>query len=518
MTIPAGLTQNQFDNALSEFREVVGNDWVFTIDEHIAMYKDYFSPLQNTERQPIPSAAVAPVDVEGVQGILRIANDYKIPLWSISTGKNYGYGGPDARVSGSVILDLKRMNRILELNEEHAYALVEPGVSHYDLWLEIRRRGMKLWTDGPSPAYASIIGNTLERGAGYGLMGERAAAQCGMEVVLANGDVLRTGMGANSNAETWQQYKYGLGPYVDGMFSQSNLGIVTKMGIWLIPEPPAFRSAEVYVPNHEDIIPLIDTLRPLRISNVVANSATASTNRGGYVEGAQGPGGGIAGGPNVPGGPPPSPPGWRARLGFYGYDRVVEANWEQVQDEFSSAIAGAQFESVLYTSPYNPDDMLTESKLAAGIPSFQEAPIWNHGATFVSVVLPFTGADYWDLMETYDGLYQNYGMRYMGGPLHFHTPRSLMILAGVPLSPTDNAVNERSLALAEELINASAAKGWSEYRTPLVLMDHAMESYDFNNHALRRFHETLKDTLDPNGILSPGKNGVWPQQYREDQA
>jgi len=202
MTIPPGLTQSQFDNALGEFREAVGSDWVFTIDEHIAMYKDYFSPLLNTDLQPIPSAAVAPNSVEEVQQVLRIANDYKIPLWTISTGKNYGYGGPDARVSGSVIVDLKRMNRILELNEDHAYALVEPGVSHYDLWLEIRRRGYRLWTDGPSPAYASIIGNTMERGAGYGLLGERAAAQCGMEVVLANGDVVRTGMGANSNSET----------------------------------------------------------------------------------------------------------------------------------------------------------------------------------------------------------------------------------------------------------------------------------------------------------------------------
>jgi FAD/FMN-containing dehydrogenase len=515
MTIPAGLTQNQFDNALAEFRDVVGNDWVFTIDEHIAMYKDYFSPLQNSDSQPIPSAAVAPSDVEGIQGILRIANAYKIPLWTISTGKNYGYGGPDARVNGSIILDLKRMNRILEINEEHAYALVEPGVSHYDLWREIQRRGYRLWTDGPSPAYASIIGNTMERGAGYGLMGERAAAQCGMEVVLANGDVMRTGMGANSNAETWQQYKYGFGPHIDGMFSQSNFGIVTKMGIWLIPEPPAFRSAEVYVENHEDIIAMVDVMRPLRMANVVANSATISTNRGGYVEGGQGPGGGIAGPPGgVPGAPPP---GWRARLGFYGYDRVVEANWEQVQDEFSSALPGATFVSERYSAPYNPDEMLTESKLAAGIPSFQETPVWNHGGTFVSMVLPFRGDAYWDFLQTYDGIYQQYGLHYEGSALHMHAPRSLMTLAGVPLSPTNSEVNQRAIDLVSELISVSAQRGWAEYRTPLVFMDNAMDAFDFNDHALRRFHESIKDTLDPNGILSPGKNGVWPQQFREEQ-
>ncbi len=60
-----------------------------------------------------------------------------------------------------------------------------------------------------------------------------------MEVVLADGDFVRTGMGALPGAGTWQQFKYGMGPLVDGLFSQSNFGIVTKMGFWLMPQPEA---------------------------------------------------------------------------------------------------------------------------------------------------------------------------------------------------------------------------------------------------------------------------------------
>ena len=89
-----------------------------------------------------------------------------------------------------------------------------------------------------------------------------------MEIVLADGELLRTGMGALPGAKTWQQYKSGFGPWVDGIFSQSNFGVVTKMGFWLMPEPDAFFSGTVTVPRHNDLVPLIDTLNYLENSRI----------------------------------------------------------------------------------------------------------------------------------------------------------------------------------------------------------------------------------------------------------
>ena len=76
--------------------------------------------------------------------------------------------------------------------------------------------------------------------------------------MLPNGELLRTGMGALPGAQTWQEYRYGFGPYVDGIFSQSNFGVVTKMGIWLMPQPEAYVDCTVEVFGHDDIIPLVD--------------------------------------------------------------------------------------------------------------------------------------------------------------------------------------------------------------------------------------------------------------------
>ena len=167
MRVPPGVSPRDFDDALKKFEEAIGKQWVFTSDDDINTYRDSYSPFWHETEEPIPSAAVAPESVEQVQQIVRIAGAHKIPLWTISTGKNLGYGGSAPLLGGSVVLDLKRMDRVIEVNDKNHYALIEPGVSYFDLYHYIHDRGLKVWIDPPDPGWGSLVGNALERGGGY---------------------------------------------------------------------------------------------------------------------------------------------------------------------------------------------------------------------------------------------------------------------------------------------------------------------------------------------------------------
>src|SRR5690606_2848340 len=134
MILPPDVSEMSFRQALQEFARVVGDRWVLHRDEDVATYRDAYSPFaMEPDKQLEASAAVVPTSTEQVQQIVRNANKYRIPLYTDSTGLNRWYGGWAPSLSGSVIVDLKRMNRIIEVNTREGYMIVEPGVSFIEL-------------------------------------------------------------------------------------------------------------------------------------------------------------------------------------------------------------------------------------------------------------------------------------------------------------------------------------------------------------------------------------------------
>jgi FAD/FMN-containing dehydrogenase len=545
MATPPGVEEREFSRAVREFERAVGEQWVFTSDDDVALYRDAYSVWKGEPEERVASAAVAPATVEEVQAVMRSANEFRIPIYPISTGKNLGYGGSAPNLSGSVVLDLKRMNRILDISERNASCLVEPGVSYFDLYRHIQDAGLKLWIDCPDPGWGSLIGNALDHGGGYTLtqLRNHFDAHCGMEVVLPNGELLRTGMGALPGAETWQQYKFGVGPWIDGIFSQSNFGVVTKMGFWLMPEPDAFLTGTISVPKHDDLIPLVDILNYLENTGVVNGMPQlGSPLIGGFFdrpepelqellarrastqeleEYAQQVGKGY----------------WSCTVKLYGAEKANDANWEYCQEKFS-AIPGAVFsdgEKFKFPLSASEIERITRAQAAGsreiglpefGIPSLvmfsigarsETNPTPTEGHVWFSPIIPRTGEAIMEANRVFAEAAGDLGLPVAAAGFSLPSTywnRSFIYLFGFPIT-RDPATNSRTRASFERLVRVAAEHGWGEYRTAPAFQDVVVQSYAFNDNALLRFHETLKDAIDPNGILSAGRYGIWPRHLRE---
>ncbi len=528
MRVPPGVSRSTFVDAVRLFREAVGKEWVFTDDEDVDLYRDAYSPLWGQPDERIASAAVAPKTVEEVQQIVRIANDRRIPIYPISTGRNLGYGGSAPNYSGSVVLDLKRMNRILDVSERHSSALVEPGVSYFDLYRYMEEKGIKLWIDMPDPGWGSPIGNSLDHGGGHTSTPYRNHfdSHCGMEVVLPDGDILRTGMGAMPNAQTWQQYKMGVGPWIDGLFSQSNFGVVTKMGFWLMAQPDAFLTGTVYVPRHDDLIPLVDILSYLENSGVVNGMPALGTP---LLRGNKDVQEMIAKGADKNQieayGREKGIPYWSATLKFYGPEKAIRELWNYSKEKYAE-IPGATFEDgEFYKMPLTAEQIRDKiRKSEFGIPSLdifsigartETNPTPTHGHVWFSPIIPRTGEAILEANQVFEDTAKRLDIPFLGFslPTTFWN-RAFIYLFGFPIT-RDPEKDKKMRESFEEIVKVAAEHGWGEYRTAAVFQDAVVDTYSFNNHALRRFHETLKDAIDPHGIISPGRYGIWPKNLRK---
>jgi 4-cresol dehydrogenase (hydroxylating) len=520
--LPPGLMAADFEAALRAFTGTLGAGAVLRSAEETGEFRDPYAFASWDDHWP--SAVLMPASVEEVREVVRIAGRHRVPLWTNSMGKNNAYGGGAPRARGSVVVSLRRMNRILEINEELAYAVVEPGVSFFDLCAELRRRGSALWASIPDLGWGSVVGNALDHGFGYLPEGDHAASQCGMEVVLADGSVLRTGMGALSGGRAWHVHRRGFGPAVDSLFMQSNYGIVTKMGKWLTPRPEVYAPVAVRAFRESDLEALVDGLRPLLLDGTVRNLPLL----------------GMMMGPAAmtktreqwqPGGGPLTEAFyqrvmdelgtgyWNLRTALYGSEAVVDAQLERIRGAFAGIsgveviarkIAGADASEE--TIALHPD------RVQAGIPGLRLLDIlgwWGGtgGHLDFSPVAPLRGADVRALTQLIRPEVERAGLDFWPGAVM--TPRSFVYVCPLLFDAANEPQVRAAYDVYRRLVKLTAEAGYGLYRGHISFMDDIADAYDFGDHAMRRLQETIKDALDPDGILSPGKQGIWPSSMRK---
>ena len=516
LQLPPGMTAAQLDRALKDLERVVGRDHVMATDLDRDTYLDHFAW---DEAAHAPSGAVAPASAEEVQHIVRAANTHKLPLWPISRGKNFGYGGAAPRLRGSLVLDLSRMKNI-EFDAELGTAVVEPGVGFYDLYDYVQANKLPYWLSVPGNSWGSVVGNALDRGVGYTTYGDHTSKICGLEVVLPTGELLRTGMGAMKDNPTWQLYRYGFGPSWDQMFVQSNYGVVTKMGLWLMPAPEQMISLQMELDGEDDLGWAVDLIAPMRRDGLVQQSpsigswlrgaAVLTTRKEWYDKAGAIPDDVIAAIRKRFG-----IGWWSIDLRLYGYEDINEATARTIQKQFAQRTQ-QPFKITRTKTGETPD-----STPFSGVPStfpLQNAA-WHGGRgghVGFSPVLPAKGsAALAQFKRTYDR-YREFGMDYHGS--FAMGERSITNVNQVLFNKDDSDMMSRVDRFFRSLVADASGQRYGEYRTHIDYMDLVAATYDFGDHAQRRTNELIKDALDPNGILAPGKSGIWPRRYRSERA
>lgn len=510
--LPPGVSKQTFEQAVKEFRAIVGDEWVFVTLDELAPYSRLMVPDDLSAHQA--SGAIAPASVEEIQQILKVCNKYKIPLWTVSVGRNFGYGEALPATPGQMILELRRMNRILEVDPELGTALVEPGVTFKQLNDYLIENDIPFWMNKPAPApILSPLGWTLERGMGYTRYQEQAQNFSGMEVVLADGSVVRTAMGGVENAKTWQSYRWGYGPWVDGIFTQSNFGIVTKLGMWLMKKPEKHTTWLAGFKDVAGIARAIEVLRDLRMDGVIDNGLAAHMSYGVALtqkraEIYPGPGSipdelwaGISQQAGVP--------LWSATGTVFGTAEQVKVNLDIINKRMSEIGGMFLTEDQLPPEPgpatimFNNIRMITTNQL-----SLEDMAIFNFrgaGGAWFAPVVNTKSADALECYEITKRILDEFGFDFVGGFLLGYSGRHADA-ACVLLYDRDNPEElKRAKQCYTKLVDVLSQAGYPLYRAGTPFMK---KNADYFGQAQKDLNARIKHALDPNHILAPGKSGI----------
>jgi 4-cresol dehydrogenase (hydroxylating) len=254
--------------------KLFGRQRCLTSEEQIKAYSKNIYGIQKNI-----TAIVLPKSEVEIKKLVRLAIAFKIPLYPLSKGKNYGLGSTLPVKDGHIIVDLNHMNKILEFDSKNGFIRIQPGVTQFQIYQFLKKRDAKFRLNVTGSAKdSSLIGNALERGVAH--YGTRASDITGLEVVLGTGKTLRTGGNVSRNSESRMLYRHGIGAELSGLFFQSSFGIVTGATIRLQPIPHMTKVVSIIPLPNVRIGALIETLISLRRQGVLpTNLHISNRNR-----------------------------------------------------------------------------------------------------------------------------------------------------------------------------------------------------------------------------------------------
>lgn len=499
--------------------------------------------------QKVPAAIVYPATVEEVQIILQVAAKFSVPVWPVSTGKNWGYGEKTACYPGGITVILERMNRIWRVDETLSYAVIEPGVTYKQLNDYLKTNHPSLWADSAGTTqFASVLGNALDKGRGLTPYADHFGNLCGMDVVLPDGRLLETGGGPQENNQAKHIYKWGVGPYLDGLFAQSSFGIVVKAGIWLMPKPECFDwAAFEYTASDEQLGAFIDDLRQLvfqgalrsrpHLANDFAMMCIISQYPFDLLDGAKCLSEaaldawrrqhGVA--------------RWTFGCGLYGnqaevrfqkrairgvlrrYGRIqflgaaIEDNWYGRLLRRIAPVANR----LLGKSGAFMEALIPGIGLFQGIPtdyfvrqvyfkSHQQKPVDDVdpardqcGLLWIGPVVPFTSGHVLQALALAKDVFARHEFDFFV-ELIVEGPRAIILLVGVFYERNNTDEIARAQAWYEEARKMFLQNGYPPYRTTTMSMPNSLEQ----NPVARDLLEIIKNGVDPLNLVAPGRYGV----------
>ena len=206
---------------------------------------------------------------------------------------------------------------------------------------------------------------------------------------------------------------------------------------------------------------------------------------------------------------------WNFYGALYGPPPVMDTLWTAIRDSFAQ-VPGAKF--------YFPEDRKADNDVLKhraqtmkGIPRLTEYSFvnWVGGGGHIgfSPVSPIKGSEAMKQYTMVRDRMHEHGFDYMS--VFAIGWRELHHVVELVFDRRDPAIKAKAYQCFDVMVKEAAAAGYGEYRTHISFMDQIAATYGWNDNALAKFNALLKDSIDPKGILAPGKQGIWPQRWRK---